>query len=428
MNRIEKILRDQREELLSTDFSQFVPRQEEKAIDLDSRLAQIVIGVRRCGKSTLCQKVLVQSKVNFAYVNFDDETLTSLKASQLNDVLETLYRIYGSFTHLFMDEIQNVESWYIFVNRLLRQGMHLILTGSNAHLLSGELSSHLTGRYNEIRLFPFSFAEYCAAKGVDTDALTTKSCGLLLHTLDTYLAQGGFPETLNMARLDKYISSLYAAVISKDICQRYNVRYKKTLQQIANSLLDHFCQEVSYSRLQADYQLNSVHTVMNYVSYLANACLVRLIPKFSFKSIERQTQRKVYSVDNAFISDHEDALLTESLGWRLENTIAIELLRRMEYDTQQLFYLRQNKSYEVDFCLVDRNHITQLIQVTYDFTNPTTKLYNREIGGLLKGSAATGCTDLTLIMMSGEAGNLEIDGKTIRRALASDWLLGKDRR
>ncbi|MCF2603876.1 ATP-binding protein [Parabacteroides distasonis] len=425
MDSIERILRDQREELFSTDFSQFVPRQEEGEIDLDSRLAQIVIGVRRCGKSTLCQKVLLQSNVHFAYVNFDDETLASLQASQLNEVLEMLYRIYGSFTHLFMDEIQNVPSWHLFVNRLLRQGLHLVLTGSNANLLSGELSTHLTGRYNEIRLFPFSFAEYCQAKGVDTKALTTKASGLLLHALDTYLMQGGFPETLTMLRQDKYISSLYAAVISKDICQRYKVRYKKTLQQMANTLLDHFCQEVSFKRLQTDYQLSSVHTVMNYVSYLESACLLRLVPKYSFKSIERQTQRKSYAIDNAFVNDHDDALQTDSLGWRLENVIAIELLRRMKYETQQLFYLRQNKSYEVDFCVVDRNHVTSLIQVTYDFSNPKTKLYNREIGGLLKGAVATGCSNLTLIMMSGETGDLAIEGKTIHRVLASDWLLSR---
>lgn len=425
MDSIERILRDQREELFSTDFSQFVPRQEEGEIDLDSRLAQIVIGVRRCGKSTLCQKVLLQSNVHFAYVNFDDETLASLQASQLNEVLEMLYRIYGSFTHLFMDEIQNVPSWHLFVNRLLRQGLHLVLTGSNANLLSGELSTHLTGRYNEIRLFPFSFAEYCQAKGVDTKALTTKASGLLLHALDTYLMQGGFPETLTMLRQDKYISSLYAAVISKDICQRYKVRYKKTLQQMANTLLDHFCQEVSFKRLQTDYQLSSVHTVMNYVSYLESACLLRLVPKYSFKSIERQTQRKSYAIDNAFVNDHDDALQTDSLGWRLENVIAIELLRRMNYETQQLFYLRQNKSYEVDFCVVDRNHVTSLIQVTYDFSNPKTKLYNREIGGLLKGAVATGCSNLTLIMMSGETGDLAIEGKTIHRVLASDWLLSR---
>lgn len=419
---LERILKDQHEELLNTDYSQFIKRQEETEIDLNSRLAQIVIGVRRCGKSTICQKVLMQSKVNFAYVNFDDESLASLHSEELNDVLQVLYRIYGSFTHLFMDEIQNVPKWHLFVNRLLRQGIHIILTGSNANLLSGELATHLTGRYNEIRLYPFSFSEYCLARGILTDAQTTKSTGLLLNALDTYLQQGGFPEVMSISRQDKYIASLLTAIISKDICHRYKVRYKKTLQQLANGILDRFCQEISYSDLQEIYQLNSIHTSKNYVSYLENAYLIRLIPRYSFKSIERQSMRKVYCIDNAFITNHDDALQTENLGWRLENIIAIELFRRLKNEMQQLYYLRQNKNYEVDFAIVERNKVKQLIQVTYDFNQPKTKLYNREIGGLLKGAAATGCTDLILIMMSGEEEDIEVNGLTIHKVLAIRWL------
>lgn len=419
---LERILKDQHEELLNTDYSQFINRQEETEIDLNSRLAQIVIGVRRCGKSTICQKVLMQSKVNFAYVNFDDESLASLHSEELNDVLQVLYRIYGSFTHLFMDEIQNVPKWHLFVNRLLRQGIHIILTGSNANLLSGELATHLTGRYNEIRLYPFSFSEYCLARGILTDAQTTKSTGLLLNALDNYLQQGGFPEVMSISRQDKYIASLLTAIISKDICHRYKVRYKKTLQQLANGILDRFCQEISYSDLQKIYQLNSIHTSKNYVSYLENAYLIRLIPRYSFKSIERQSMRKVYCIDNAFITNHDDALQTENLGWRLENIIAIELYRRLKNEMQQLYYLRQNKNYEVDFAIVERNKVKQLIQVTYDFNHPKTKLYNREIGGLLKGAAATGCTDLTLIMMSGEEEDIEVNGLTIHKVLAIRWL------
>lgn len=419
---LERILKDQHEELLNTDYSQFINRQEETEIDLNSRLAQIVIGVRRCGKSTICQKVLMESKVNFAYVNFDDESLASLHSEELNDVLQVLYRIYGSFTHLFMDEIQNVPKWHLFVNRLLRQGIHIILTGSNANLLSGELATHLTGRYNEIRLYPFSFSEYCLARGILTDTQTTKSTGLLLNALDTYLQQGGFPEVMSISRQDKYIASLLTAIISKDICHRYKVRYKKTLQQLANGVLDRFCQEISYSDLQKIYQLNSIHTSKNYVSYLENAYLIRLIPRYSFKSIERQSMRKVYCIDNAFITNHDDALQTENLGWRLENIIAIELYRRLKNEMQQLYYLRQNKNYEVDFAIVERNKVKQLIQVTYDFNQPKTKLYNREIGGLLKGAAATGCTDLTLIMMSGEEEDIEVNGLTIHKVLAIRWL------
>ncbi|MCH5326535.1 MAG: AAA family ATPase, partial [Duncaniella sp.] len=134
-----EILRDQREELNALRSQWFCKRKEEDMIKLESKKAQVVIGVRRSGKSTLCLNVLNKAKVNFAYVNFDDERFVRLSADDLNDVLKGLYQIYGDFTHLFLDEAQNIEGWHLFVNRLLRQGMKVIITGSNAKLLSSEL-------------------------------------------------------------------------------------------------------------------------------------------------------------------------------------------------------------------------------------------------------------------------------------------------
>lgn len=423
MVEIEQILRDQREELNSTDFGQFISRREEQLIDLDSPVAQIVIGVRRCGKSTLCQKVLKQSGVAFAYANFDDATLASLKATDQNMLLETLYRIYGNFTHLFLDEVQNIDKWPLFVNRLLRQKIRLVLTGSNANLLGDDLSTHITGRYNDIRLYPFSFADYCAAKSIDTKTPTTKHEGIRKYALDQYLMQGGMPETFGMKNQNRYIHSLLDAIINKDICKRYKIRYKKTLQQIANGLLDRFCQEVNFQDVQNTYALSSIHTAKNYVSYVEKAYLIRLIPRYSFKSIERQNQRKAYVIDPAFISTHDDMLQTDSWGWRLENIVCIELLRRMEYATQELFYIRENRSYEVDFAVVDRGRVTELVQVCYDFEQPTTKLYNREIGGLLKGAAATRCNNLTLIVMHGKSREIKEGEHTIRCISVTEWLL-----
>ena len=416
-------MRNQREELEGTDFTQFVTRREEEYIDLESPVAQIVIGVRRCGKSTLCQKVLKQSGVTFAYANFDDAVLASLKAVEMNLLMETLYQIYGAFTHLFLDEVQNIDQWPLFVNRLLRQKIHLVLTGSNANLLSDDLSTHITGRYNEIHLHPFSFEDYCAAKKVDTKGLTTKAEGLRRHALDGYLMHGGLPETFFMKDQGKYVRSLLDAVINKDICKRYKIRYKKTLQQIANGLLDRFCQEVNYQDIQEIYHLKSVHTAKNYVSYIEKAYLVRLVPRYSFKSIERQNYRKVYAIDTAFVTDHADVLQTDSWGWQLENVVCVELLRRMEYATQELFYLRENRSYEVDFAVVDQGHVTQLVQVTYDFSNPSTRLYNREIGGLIKGAEATRCNNLTLIMMHGEPHEIQEGNYIVKCIPITDWLL-----
>lgn len=118
---LKEILLDQQEELNDTELTTLYDRFEEPQLDINSHLAQVVIGVRRSGKSILCYKALRQSGVNFAYANFDDERLATLKTEDLNMVLDVLYRIYGDFRYLFLDEIQNIEGWPLFVNRLLRK-------------------------------------------------------------------------------------------------------------------------------------------------------------------------------------------------------------------------------------------------------------------------------------------------------------------
>lgn len=425
MKDLKRILSNQKAELDLVDLEAFCSRKEEQEIQLNSKLAQIVIGVRRSGKSTLCMKVLMQSGVHFAYVNFDDERLQKVGVEELDVILQELYAIYGSFTHLFLDEVQNIDGWHLFVNRLLRQGIKLVLTGSNANLLSGELSTHLTGRYHQIELYPFSFSEYCTIRGVDAHGMTTKAYGLRDKALDEYLMSGGFPELIASPEISKrdYLFSLREAIVKKDICQRYKIRYKQTLSDLANRLLDWFCQEKSYNDIAKEMSINSVHTVKNYITYLQNAYLLCLLPKFSLKSSERNSARKMYAVDNAFISQHENALLTESFGLRLENVVAVELLRRLHSEYEQLYYLRKVQDFEVDFVVVESSHVRELIQVTYDFVEPSAKLYNREVNGLIKGSHLTRCDNLTLIMMRGEPRDIQVEGKIVHCVLAADWLL-----
>ena len=425
MKDLKRILSNQKAELDVVNLEALCSRKEEQEIQLNSKLAQIVIGVRRSGKSTLCMKVLMQSGVHFAYVNFDDERLQKVGVEELDVILQELYAIYGSFTHLFLDEVQNVDGWHLFVNRLLRQGIKLVLTGSNANLLSGELSTHLTGRYHQIELYPFSFSEYCTIRGVDAQGMTTKAYGLRDKALDEYLMSGGFPELIASPEISKrdYLFSLREAIVKKDICQRYKIRYKQTLSDLANRLLDWFCQEKSYNDIAKEMSINSVHTVKNYITYLQNAYLLCLLPKFSLKSSERNSARKMYAVDNAFISQHENALLTESFGLRLENVVAVELLRRLHSEYEQLYYLRKVQDFEVDFVVVESSHVRELIQVTYDFVEPSAKLYNREVNGLIKGSHLTRCDNLTLIMMRGEPRDIQVEGKIVHCVLAADWLL-----
>jgi predicted AAA+ superfamily ATPase len=121
-----QIVLEQREEIPFYNELGWVPREQESAIDINSRLAQIITGVRRSGKSTLAHRAL--SGTNYAYINFDDERLAGLDADNLNLVLEALYTVYGEFSHLLLDEIQNVEHWHLFVNRLLRNNIKIVLT------------------------------------------------------------------------------------------------------------------------------------------------------------------------------------------------------------------------------------------------------------------------------------------------------------
>ena len=424
LQRYVNILSDQREELTNRHWKNIVTREEEKEINLNSPLAQVVIGVRRSGKSTLCSKVMLESGLPFGYINFDDDRLGKLTVDAFDTLLRALYQLNGDFNHLFLDEVQNIEGWELFVNRMLRQGMHMLITGSNANLLSGELATHLTGRYHQIELMPFSFQEYCSCKDVNTSSYTTKAIALRDKALNDYLFAGGFPELLLLSEAEQgdYVRSLVQTIVEKDIAKRYKLRYAQTLMDVANQVLDEFSQEHSFATVQKKHNLKSPNTAKKYLQYLQNAYLVLALPRFSLKSSERRSVHKYYAIDPAMIAKRDDALMTESLGLRLENMVAVELKRRAAID-EQIYYFRKVREYEVDFVRVKGTQVQELIQVTYDFTQPRTKLYNREVGNLVKASNVLHCDNLTLVVMYGEPGDIVEGGKTIHCVLATDWLL-----
>lgn len=424
LQRYVNILSDQREELTNRHWKNIVTREEEKEINLNSPLAQVVIGVRRSGKSTLCSKVMLESGLPFGYINFDDDRLGKLTVDTFDTLLRALYQLNGEFNHLFLDEVQNIEGWELFVNRMLRQGMRMVITGSNANLLSGELATHLTGRYHQIELMPFSFQEYCQSKEVNTSSYTTKAIALRDKALNDYLFAGGFPELLSLSEAEQgdYVRSLVRTIVEKDIAKRYKLRYAQTLMDVANQVLDEFSQEHSFATVQKKHNLKSPNTAKKYLQYLQNAYLVLALPRFSLKSSERRSVHKYYAIDPAMIAKRDEALLTDSLGLRLENVVAVELRRRAAID-EQIYYFRKVREYEVDFVRVKGTQVQELIQVTYDFTQPRTKLYNREVGNLVKASNILYCDNLTLVMMYGDQREIVADGKTIRCVPAAEWLL-----
>ena len=412
------IVAEQKEEFLSEDFAGFCPREEERQIDLKSHLAQVVIGVRRSGKSTMCRKVLREANVKAAYVNFDDERLAKTQTSDLNNILEALYIVYGDFQYLFLDEVQNIEGWPLFVNRLLRQKMHLIVTGSNAKLLSNELTTHLTGRHHKITLFPFSFEEYARMKQLDTQALTTKGQAAVKRELNTYLMNGGLPELLIEKDSQGYIMALLEAIIKRDITSRFKVRYPEVLQRLATYLIDNFAQEYNATTI-AELLGVSDHTIDTYCGYLQEAFLLLALKKFSYKSRERIRDSKIYVIDNAFISNRTNTFSTENLGWRLENAIYIELLHRASKRFADVFYYR-DRTFEVDFIVAKDGVVEELYQVCYDMTNEKTR--KREVNSLLQGATKFHCSNLTILTFDEQETITEGD-YTIQVKSASQWLL-----
>lgn len=416
---IEYVLTEQQEELKERVEEQLCHRKEERLVDLKSSQAQCVIGVRRSGKSTMCYQALQDSGLKYAYVDFDEERLEGMGSGQLNDVLEVLYMIYGNFDCLFLDEIQNVEGWHLFVNRMLRRKMKVVITGSNAKLLSGELATHLTGRSKEISLYPFSFEEFCTMKQVDMKRKTTKAEAFRRVAFDAYLKQGGFPELMSMEDGRAYVSGLVDNILKRDIEQRYNIAYKAAFEKMAHHLLNVSPTIVVIKDLAKLFQFKSEHTVRNYVEYLKQAYMLIGVQKYSQKSKVRAVQEKVYAVDVAMMSERENAFAGENLGHRLETIVLVHLMRRCKQEGLDIYYLNERYG-ECDFLVCKNNHVVQAIQVSYDISAAKTR--KREINGLLLAARKTNCNNL-LLLTDHEYGEEEAAGHLIKIQPVYDWSL-----
>lgn len=419
LSTVETIVEEQKLELQALAEQNFCERREEKEVNFNSKLAQVAIGVRRSGKSILCYNSLAKASVKFAYINFDDERFFGIEPEDLNNVLLVLNKVYGDFKYLFIDEPQDVPGWHLFVNRLLRRGMHIVITGSNAKLLSGELATHLNGRSMEIPLYPFSFKEYCDYFQVKTESKTTVSKAARLALFDEYLHKGGFPELLTEEKVGNYIDSLISKIINNDIARRNNIRYKATLENMINHILNIVPAEISYDELAQLFNVKSHHTAENYVDYAEKAFLISICKKWSTKSSIRIGSRKAYPIDVAFMNNRKDAFVGDNLGFRLEAIVYIELLRRTKPLNQNVFFLKE-RSGEADFVVCQGNTVLEVIQVSYDISSEKTR--KREINGLLVGCKATKCNKLTLITRHNQE-RVIVDGKEINIVPAYDWLV-----
>lgn len=410
-----KVVLDQKEEIALLGEKPLVTREFESFVNIESQLAQIIIGVRRSGKSTLAHQVY--NHLNYAYLNFDDERLMDCSPEDLNILLELLFQEYGDFKHLILDEIQNIDGWSLFVNRLLRTKLHVIVTGSNSKLLNVELASHITGRFSTTELFPFSFREFLLHRQFQVTSWTTKESGILNSFFQEYCKIGGFPEVVQGESAKTYITDLFNAVVTRDIVFRHNIKYVRTFRDIARFLVNNYSSELSFNRIKTIFELGSENTAKKYVSYLEEAYLILTLPKFSFKKQEQLRYRKVYSIDPAFISVLTDDF-SGNTGRILENIVFLELRRKAILLNYEVFYYK--KQFEIDFVIFSNGKVSELIQVSKSLKDP--KTFKREIRALIQASSELRPKRLCIITENEES-LITQNGQQIEVIPVVKWLL-----
>lgn len=417
-----QIIKRQKQEKEQVSGSDFVRRDVTVKIDtyLQKAIIKVVTGVRRCGKSIFCFMVLKGTK--FGYVNFDEKELAGL--ANYDEILRYVQEFYGDVDYLFLDEVQNLENWELWVNSLHRRGYNLLITGSNAKLLSRELATHLTGRHISLELFPFSFREYLDVAGFHIrDEYTEQERGIILNHMKKYIEVGGFPEVVVKGYDYTYLQTLFDSIILKDVVQRYKVRYVDDLYNLARFLMSSFSNEVSYTKLKNTLKFRSVHTVQNYVRYLEDTYLVFHLDRFSFKQREQiKSPKKMYAVDTGMINALAFTF-SENIGKLMENTVAVELLRQRSGSSSrlELYYWKDPQHREVDFVIKEGADVARLIQVCYDIDDPKTKA--RELKSLVRAAGELDCSDFLVITWDWE-GEEEFKGCDIRFVPLWQWLQG----
>lgn len=423
MSRYADILEDQKKELaLLLGEKDIVAREQAKRIVLDSSLAQVVTGIRRCGKSVLCRMALAGAGVEFGYVNFDEPSLANIGVEDLDEILKAVYVVYGDVRHLFFDEIQNVPSWQLFVNRLLRQGKRVVLTGSNSRLLTDDLATHLTGRFIATELMPFSFAEYRAwmKRG---PARTTAEKAELRRDYDHYFLHGGMPESFAYPDPREYASTLYHSILLRDVLKRHRLRDAKRFLDTAYVVMSNFASEVSCTRLAKRLGFKNGVTVQGYLGYLAESYLVCTLPQYGSKAYERTRIGKAYAIDPGFISHFSGySDLDGNYGRRLENIVFLQLFRMRRATNAEVFYWKDGR-HEVDFLLRRFGKVWKLVQVSYDISGDRTR--KRELSALFAAGRKLDCRDLTLVT-DHENGEETLDGMKVRIVDILSWLMEQE--
>ena len=377
------------------------PREEENEVTILDSFALIITGVRRCGKSTFLNQLIKKQKKAY-YLNLEDPRLEGFDLTDFNKIEVIMKELYGEGGIYFFDEIQNIPKWEKFVRYIIDKKEKVVITGSNASLLSREMGTKLTGRYIQIEMFPFSFKEF----------LSMKKSNDSLNSFKEYLYKGGFPEFLKKEN-PTILNRLLSDIVMKDIAVRFNIKNTNILNKIAVFLISNVGKEFSYNSIKKMFDIKSVQSVIDYVSFFEDAYLIFSVPRFSYSFKQQQVNpKKAYSIDNGF-SNINSASFSKDNGKMLEN-LAFLALRRKYKD---IFYFQEKK--ECDFVIKEKEKITQAIQICFDF-NEETK--DREINGLLEALKEFKLKH-GLILTYNQEDEFKIEDKIIKVIPVWKWLL-----
>ncbi len=389
---LQKANLDQKDTGLKRDLLKVIPTLASHAL--------ILSGVRRCGKSTLLFQLLY-AKYKFAlYLNFEDTRLYEFEVAdftRLDSIISD-----DKTKVLFFDEIQIIEGWERYIRQKLDEGFRVVVTGSNASLLSKELGTKLTGRHITKELFPFSYQEFCSYKKL---TLSEKS-------LSRYLNEGGFPAYIKTNEEDILIN-LLDDIIIRDIAIRYGVRDVKTLQRLALYLLTNTAKLITGNKLKSIFEVGATSTVMEYLSHLEYSYLFFYVPKFSY-SLKKQlvNPRKVYAIDTGLVHINS-ASFTEDSGRKFENLIYLHLRRTYK----EIYYFLEKG--ECDFIVFENKKIHKIIQVCYTLNQDNMK---RELNGIFEALAYFKLKTGTIITLN-QTDSFEQNGMVAQVIPAYDFLV-----
>ena len=356
---IQSVAEDQKEILYSFELGTI--RELLHSLPVTSSHALVVSGIRRCGKSVLLHQFIRNEIDDVFYFNFADIRLYEFSASDFILLDEMIRESRKKI--LFFDEIQIVDGWELYVRQKLDQSVRIIITGSNARMLSVELGTNLTGRHITKELFPFSYSEFCSFY----------SCRYEKESYLSYLEKGGFPEFLKTGN-SELLSFLLEDILHRDIATRYGIRDISGLKKLCIYIMSNTAKPVSPSKLTSVIGVKSSSTVLEYLSYFESSYLVNLIPRFSW-SVKGQmlSEKKVYVIDNGLIKVASVSVSKDS-GRKFENAVYWNIRRK----TKKIWYFSDGNS-ECDF-IFQINEDYSAIQVCFELNGDNQE---REINGLL---------------------------------------------